>query len=371
MIERKIHIISITKIVVFIIIFLIICLVLSYFTKPNFYEVGIVSGFYGEKKNSLDVVYIGGSACFVYWEPLKAYEDYGIISYDFASNSMQAELYSYMIKEILQNQNPKLIIIDARAFQYRDKDLPPSDVAYRNLLTGMPLNINKIRFVEKYVRGTLKEKNALSYYFDFIKFHSAEDKYSVVDGIRFLLNKYKHDNKGFEFITKYEKQKFVDYETTDEMKGSKETINILDDLLEYLQTTNHDYLFVVSPYIEQKNHKKNYNYISKKIEKAGYKFIDANDYRDEMQIDYSKDFYNYGHVNIFGADKYTDFLAKYIVDNYSMKDRRKDKRYKEWNKLLKKWNKNKENTKEAINRLIIQYEIEEQIKNEKGDTYDE
>lgn len=50
-----------------------------------------VVGIKEEKKDSLDVIYIGGSAAFVYWELMKAYKDCGFTSYDLATNSIQTE----------------------------------------------------------------------------------------------------------------------------------------------------------------------------------------------------------------------------------------------------------------------------------------
>lgn len=342
MISKKEHIISITKISIFCILFLLLCILLNYLTAPSLAgDTAIISGFYGEEKNTLDVVYIGGSASFVYYQPLKAYEEYGITSYNFGANTIQAELYTYMIEEVLKKQNPKLLILDARAFQYRDKDQPPTEVAYRNVLTGTPLNINKVKFVEKNVKNNLKEKNTLSYYFSFIKFHSSEKTYTKTQAAKMFLHKYKHEYKGFMFIPKAVKEAFVEYETEEVKAPSKETVKILDDLLDYLKDKDIEVLFVVSPYIEEKEHKMCFNYVEKRVKEAGFDFIDANDYREEMQIDYSKDFYNYGHVNIYGSNKYTEFLCKYMIDNNKLVDHRNNPKYKEWDNLLPAWNEEK------------------------------
>ena len=120
--ECKKNIIDITKILIFLILFVLIFIFLTYIMKPINVNLKNIAGFYNEEKNSLDMVYIGGSAAFVYWQPLKAYEDEGIASYNFAVNSIQEESYKYMIKEVLEYQNPKLILIDARAYSYRDNE---------------------------------------------------------------------------------------------------------------------------------------------------------------------------------------------------------------------------------------------------------
>ena len=85
--EYKKNIIDITKIVIFLVLFVLIFIFLTYIMKPINVNLKNIAGFYSEDKNSLDMVYIGGSAAFVYWQPLKAYEDEGITSYNFAINS--------------------------------------------------------------------------------------------------------------------------------------------------------------------------------------------------------------------------------------------------------------------------------------------
>ena len=319
--------------------------------KPSSVDLKNIAGFYGEEKNSLDMVYIGGSATFVYYEPLRAFERQGITSYNFAANTIQPELYKTMIKDILRRQKPEVIVIDARAFQYREKDQPPTEVAYRNVLTGMPLSINKIEFIHENVEKYLNEDDA-PYYFDIIKYHRNPEKIRVNDQIKMAFNMYENQLKGFHFIPKVEEQKKIVNNTDVKTPISEETEKILIDLLEYCKTTDCNYLFVVSPYVEQELHKENFNYISEIINQYGYNFLDTNDYYNEMKLNFKTDLYNYSHVNIFGADKYTDFLCEYLIENYNLPDRRKDENYQEWFDLLDNWHKQVESTKAQITKLI-------------------
>lgn len=325
--------------------------IMTYIMKPSSVDLKNITGFYGEEKKSLDMVYVGGSATFVYYEPLRAFERQGITSYNFASNTIQPELYKTMIKDILKRQKPEVIVIDARAFQYREKDQPPTEVAYRNVLTGMPLSINKIEFIHENVEKYLKEDDT-SYYFDIIKYHRNLEKIRVNDQIKMAFNMYENQLKGFHFIPKVEKQKKIVNNTDIKTPISEETEKILIDLLEYCRTTDCNYLFVVSPYVEQELHKENFNYISEIINQYGYNFLDANDYYDEMKLNFETDLYNYSHVNILGADKYTDFLCEYLIENYNLPDRREDENYQEWFDLLDNWHKQVESTKAQITKLI-------------------
>ncbi len=350
----KKNIISILKIVIFSIIFLLIFTFISYLYKPPCVDLNNIAGFYGEKENA---VYIGGSASFVYYEPLKAYEDYGIASYDFGANTISAELYNFLVKEVMKTQQPKVIILDARAYQYREKDLVPSEVSYRNVLTGTPFSINRTMFIEKSVRNYLNE-GTLSYHFDLIKYHGRDGEFDLKNSIEMMLKQYENPVKGFYFVPSIDKVEPAKYNTDKISKIDKETEKLLVDLMEYAKKVNVKLLFVVSPYSEALYQKESFNYIEGVVKKYGFDFLDSNEYDKEMNIDYDVDFYNNSHMNIFGADKYTEFLSKYIKEKYNLPDRRKDKNYEEWNNLLPSWNEHIDRTKNEIIKLMGEKENE-------------
>ena len=81
---------------------------LSYLYRPVTTSRMNVCGFYAEPENSLDVVYVGGSACYRYWEPLKAWKDYGFTSYNFATDAIQPQVIKYILEEIQKTQKPFL-----------------------------------------------------------------------------------------------------------------------------------------------------------------------------------------------------------------------------------------------------------------------
>lgn len=346
----KQYIFNLLKIILFLTIFIFLYKFLSCLQKPASIDLENITGFYAEEENSLDVVYIGGSAAFVYWEPLTAYENHGITSYLFSANTIQPEFYEYMIKELYTKQNPELIILDARAFQYRDVDQPPSAVAYRNVLTGMPFTKNKYEFIENNVPKYLNEDTA-SYHFDLKFYHTNDEMPSLAKAINIMFNNNKNLLKGFYFVPKAMRMKKLDFNTDEVQAPYEATVEILNDLLDYLKEKDTKVLFVVSPYIENKKEKQIFNYVEDVVKKAGFDFLDANEYADVMKLDYDTDFYNYNHVNIYGADKYTEFLSNYIISNYEIVDRRNDSKYSEWDLLLKNWHILVQNTKNEINNI--------------------
>lgn len=102
-----------------------------------------------------------------------------------------------------------------------------------------------------------------------------------------------------------------------------------------LQTSTHFLpdlcvLFVVSPYVVSAGDEMMFRSMADLIEEYGFDYLDTNLYYEEMELNFSKDFYNDYHVNPYGAEKFTCFLSKYLADHYHIKDRR-------WEKGLEKW----------------------------------
>ena len=70
----------------------------------------------------------------------------------------------------------------------------------------------------------------------------------------------------------------------------------------------------------------------------GLHYIDLNLKAKELGIDWKKDSYDRGdHLNLFGAQKVTAYLGKYIDEKYDMTDHRGDSVYQDWDRLAEKY----------------------------------
>ena len=126
---------------------------------------------------------------------------------------------------------------------------------------------------------------------------------------------------------------WMDYSgITEEKEPEQEQIEVLRDLLDYIGESGKEALFIVSPYVmESVETRMQFNYLERVITEAGYPVLDFNRHIEEIGIDFSEDFYDYGsHVNALGEVKCTEFLKKYLTDNYDLPDRRGVKGYESW-----------------------------------------
>ena len=234
------------------------------------------------------------------------------------------------------------MIYEVRMYLSDDHNLTNNMSYTRGVTDNLKYSPNRISVINKMVKGNTNENNNEpldSYYFDIMKYHSNW-------GMLFIPYEWRNWN-----YTAYDRYKGYEFKDTvgpcenadeSEVTGTAdippEQKENLDNLISYLKEQDQDALFIVSPYLEDEDAKKKYNYVKQIVTKAGYGFLNLNDYVPEMGLDYDTDIADYGtHVNSIGAEKCTDFLGKYLDENYSLPDRRNDSKYSRWKTAYDDW----------------------------------
>lgn len=311
-----------------------------------------------KSESDIDMIYIGGSAAFVYWEPLKAWTDCGFTSYLLATSSIPAESLVPYMKEAEKYQNPSLYVIGVRAFQYYSDDEQEEGVRRSSDvmdITSMARYDLLNRYFEN--RRIAENTDILSYYVDIIKYHTNTNNLASKTTWDLIHNKGASPNKGWEWIDKYYYLDEPDgFQTEERAVLPENATKILDDLLAHCKELDKDVLFVVCPYELTKEDYAKYNTIKDAVVQNGFQFLNANDYYDEMGIDFSRDFYNKSHVNLFGAKKYTTFLENYIRDTYEMPDHRNDAKFAAWDMDAARFFQEEKKHSQTVNDLIQDYE---------------
>lgn len=286
----------------------------------------------GLEQENVDMVYVGGSAAFVFWQPLKAWNDQGMTSYCYATNTIQAEGIKAYLEEARKSQDPKLFVVDARAFQYYSDE--PDEMGIRTQADAMDwTSVSRYQLLNDYFkhRNISEDTDILAYYLDIAKYHTNTINLEIEAAWRLKNNDEISKNKGWEWIDEYayleEPTNFYAEERGELPENASETLH---ELLAYCRDEQLNVLFVVCPYYLTREDQTKYNTIGDIVESYGFNYLNANEHYDDMGIDFTTDFYNKNHVNLFGAAKYTEFLENYIVQNYDLPDHRGDVDYASW-----------------------------------------
>ena len=347
--ERKNHvpqkntaIKTVIKSVLFVTIFLFLLRTVSYIVRTNGSVKDRFSGFYAEPKNTIDAVIIGSSPVAPYYCTPKMFNDYGQVVYPLSSNLQRSDAAIGLMNEVYKRQKPALFIFEMRMYLADDHNMTNNMSYTRGVTDNLKYSYNRIKVIDRMVKHVTNEndKEPLdSYYFDIMKYHSNW-------GMLFI--PYEWRNWNYTAYDRYKGYEFKDTVGPCEYTDESEVVGIadippeqkenLDNLISYLKEQDQDALFIVSPYLEDEEAKKKYNYIEKTVTKAGYRFLDLNDHVSEMELDFDTDIADYGiHVNSIGAEKCTDYFEKYLDENYSLPDHRNDSKYNRWGIAYEDW----------------------------------
>lgn len=334
----------------FLVMFCLLVNIITYVLRPNDDIKRRFTGFYYQKSNSIDMIFIGSSSVMPYWASPLAWHEYGFTSWPLSTNTQETKAEKLLLQEALKTQHPKVVIFEARRFAYGvgnfDAD-PQYDAWVRNVTDNLKYSFNKIKAVNLLVDDI---SIRYRYYFDIMKYHSQWKKLNQINWGCWDFERF--NEYGGHFISPNVANQELDWhdfhKILDTMSIMEEQEIILRDLLDYCKEKNITALFTVNPFVAiTEEDQKKYNYIEKIItDEYGYNFINFNNLYDEIGVDFDFDFYNAKHMNVRGAEKFTRYLADYLVKNYELEDKRGGTSYSdEWDAMYESW---KANADQAI-----------------------
>lgn len=344
----------------FIAIFLVLLTIVSYMVRTNGDVKDRFAGFYAEKKNTLDIVMIGSSPVFPYYAAPKLWGESGIAMYPLSSNVQRPVAAKYLVKEAEKSQSPDLYIFEMRMFTMEDEGLR-ENMAYTR---GVTDNLRYSRLRNETIRAMVPEdheEGRLSFYLDIMKYHTNWKMLALPSEWANMTYHNPHPLKGYTFKEEVGPLPMPDCAKAEGTKAiPPEQETYLRDLLDDLEQEGRDALFIVSPYGESLDDQQMYNYIEEILSAKGYPFLNMNNYYEEIGIVFEEDFADYGsHTNAVGAEKCTDFLKKYLLQNYEFTDKRGDAAYKSWDEAYALWQSEMESARQTIAGRIANEEYAE------------
>lgn len=286
-----------------------------------------IKGFYLEKDNSLDVMFLGASEAYCDFAPGYAYQKYGFTSYLYASQSTSILSCKYKLKEVLKTQKPKLIVIELNSAVYGSDARVRMEANIRHFVDNTPLSWDKYEFAHGY-----DPDNEWEYVFPLIKYHDAwKNIPEDTELLGTIVNdKFRGSNylKGMRNETRVykSKQKPLNEVMINDNKNvplTRLSEKTLRELLQFCKDNKLDnVVFARFPHVVTKKTVTRFyrsNAVADIVREYGYDFINYEKNYTETGIDFSKDFYNIDHLNVYGQRKFTDFFSKVIMDRYGIK----------------------------------------------------
>lgn len=285
-----------------------------------------IKKFYEQKKYTVDVLVLGSSHAFEDVNTAVLWQQYGIASYDMCG-SMQPMWNSYFyLKEALKTQQPKVVVLEAYMTTFQENYSDDSRIIKNTF--GMKWSKNKFEAISVSVPKERRKEFLLEY----AQYHSRYPEITKEDFLKNQGNNFFTNWKGFGCNTdtvEFEKPDITD--VIDRAPMTEKSEEYYRKIIELAQSNDIPISIVVSPYpgiTEQQQ--KIYNYASDIAAEYSVAFINYNLYVDDIGLNYSEDFADQDHLNYKGNQKYSSVLGDYLIQNYTLKDRRDDEEYMSW-----------------------------------------
>lgn len=263
-------------------------------------------GFYGEPKNSIDVLILGDSNAYSACSPMYIWNKYGIPTYVAAEGFQNVTGASNLLDEVLTCQKPKLVVFDVNM-----------------LWTG--------KTTLKKVENNLK--NMAYKYLPLAQYHNRWKSMDVKEMFEAKDYTYRSASRG-QYLSMEVKpftgqSKMVKTDVVEDIPEVSAVL--LDKLISKCNENGIKMMFVETPTAKSWNYAR-HNAMVKYAKQKKIDFVDMNTLEGKYAIDWSTDTRDGGrHLNCEGAEKVSAYLGKYISEHYSFKDKRDLEKYVDWN----------------------------------------
>ncbi|MCR5502333.1 MAG: D-alanyl-lipoteichoic acid biosynthesis protein DltD [Lachnospiraceae bacterium] len=289
----------------------------------------MVKGYYELPENSADVVFVGSSGVYRFWQPAFGFKEEGIASTAFATSTLPGFCVREVTEEVLKTQSPKVLVVSPTMFLKVD-DLLENRIYF----LSMNMRPSKTRF---HMLGSFCDylgtpyADRLRFYLPFLQFHSVWNEFfegSFRRTIEPLLNSCYQGRFLEGQATGISHSATPDWE----LPVDERLERALRDYLDYCRGLDTEVIFYEPPIWESEGRAANSAYIKKIIQEYGFEVIDfgsEENYR-LLKLDEDSDIMDGTHTNVRGSYKFSKVFAKMLKDRYDLPDRREDPTYQDW-----------------------------------------
>ncbi len=313
-------------IILFIVLFLVSFRYVTHVFNYKMEENDTVGSFYKEPKDSIEVLFVGSSHAYSSFSPMELWNETGIASYNLGTSSQSIPCSYYLIKEGIRTQHPKVIVLETYGVKY---DVYYQSTALHIALDEIPFNKTKIEVLTEFLPRTLESDERLEYYFPIIRFHSRWQELTSAD--------FRARNvflKGYHLNCSQKKQQ-EPVRTTKKKEVWAGMMEYFQRIVELCEENDVELVLYNAPMAKSDKYRsvtQKMNAFYEYAEEQGISYINFEDLREELDLDYQTDFRDKEHLNLYGARKITTYLAAYLTEHYDLTDYRDNPKYEQWNK---------------------------------------
>lgn len=271
-------------------------------------------GFYGEEKNSLDVIAIGNSDLYSAFSPMELWESHGISGYACGEIKQQMDQAVLLLQEVLTCQKPEIVILEV--------DELFEESMHRRLDAAL--------------------KAAIKLAFPVLQYHDRWKELKLKDFLGNGEEVWRDPCKGYYYSGECVPYKGADYMTDEgeSVQMDETAVYFLNEFLNICRQADIQVILMEMPSANSWNMGR-HRAVASFAKQQGLPFVDFNLNMAETGFDWKTDSRDGGnHLNHSGARKISAWIGDYLVKNYTLLDHRQEERYQQWQEDLKWYRRN-------------------------------
>lgn len=319
------------NICIYIVFILVLILAAGFFFRAFTPEDGnyvLPRDFYRKENDRFDVLFAGTSKIKQDIYPMLLYDEYGISSYNLGTGDQTVALSYYLLKDAIDRQHPKLVVLEAGMGDYKTTYEGTEDVHY--ISDNMPF-FSKSRY--ELIRGVEKEgEDSLRFLFPWYEYHSRWSELKREDVV--------HEDPGAAYgswvlAQSIDTGTFEPCEADPAWELPDVTKEYLEKIVSLCEKTDTQLLLVCLPvfgpgllpaelYPERVSECAAVETFAKNHNVACMNLISS---AGELGLTSGTDSIDGMHLNLSGAEKFSSWIGKTLKENYDLPDRKDEPGY--------------------------------------------
>lgn len=317
--------VSVSVAVLLVVFWLLVFFTLQCLLVPK-YQTGIVEGSmiaeYYEEKTNHEVIMVGDCELYENISTVELWREYGITSYIRGSAQQLTWQSYYLLEDALRYETPKVVVFNVLALKY---DEPQKETYNRMTIDGMKWSMSKIGAINA---SMTEDEDFIDYVFPILRYHSRWSELNE-DDFKYILNKEKVTHNGYYMRADIRPSAgFPDPLPLTDYKLGDNAMSYLNKMTALCKEKGIELVLIKAPVEYPHWYKEWDEQMVDYAQSNGLKYVNFIPLQDEIGLDMSVDTYDAGlHLNVTGAEKFSDYFGKWLVDNYSLTDYRNNAEY--------------------------------------------
>lgn len=286
-------------------------------------EGSLIEEYYQEKTNH-DLIFVGDCEVYGNISPITLWENYGITSFIRGTPQQLIWQSYYLLEETFKYEKPKVAVFNVLSMKYNE---PQNEAYNRMTLDGMKMSSAKIKSIKA---SMTEDENLIEYIFPLLRYHSRWNEISSED-FNYIFKKDKISHNGYYMRVDIRpvdsiprKKKLSDYSLGDN------AYDYLNKMAKLCKENGVELVLIKSPSIYPHWYDEWDQQIWEFAQENNLTYINYLELMDQVGIDFKLDTYDSGqHLNLSGAEKFSNHLGGILKDSFDLKDRRDDEKLAE------------------------------------------